>query len=304
MAYLQIHQEPPALHNPVLIAAFSGWNDASEVATWSARYLVQQWAAPRFADIDSEEFYVFTEARPQVRLDRAGQRQIDWPANELYFHRSPRAGRDFVILIGIEPHLKWRAFANTILEVVRQYDVKIVFTLGGLLAAVPHSAPARLTASSTDPALADRLDDLRTRGTGYQGPTGILGVLNSLCTKEGIATASVLGNVPHYLQATPNFKVAAALLRRLDQALDLKLNLASADALATRFEGQVAEAIARSPEVESYVHQLEEQARTEETGEPGPPPAELPSSDVLVQELEEFLRRRRGPNEDDPADIQ
>ncbi|MBI4498503.1 MAG: PAC2 family protein [Chloroflexi bacterium] len=302
MAYLQIHREPPALRDPVLIVAFAGWNDASEVATWSARYLVQQWAATQFAEIDGEEFYVFSELRPHVRLDSAGQRFITWPANEFYYHRSTRAGRDFLVLLGIEPQLKWKTFITTVLDVVRRFDVRIVFTLGGLLAAVPHSVPARLTASSTDASFAERLADLRTRGPGYQGPTGIVGVLNSRCQQEGFATASMWGNVPHYLQATPNFKVAAAMLRRLDHVLDLKLNLASADALAARFEAQVAEAVERSPEIASYVRQLEEQAQEEAQEEAtAPPPPDLPSGDVLVQELEEFLRERREQDEENPS---
>ena len=294
MVDIVIHQEPPPLRETILITAFAGWNDASEVATWSARYLVEQWAATRFAEIESEDFYVFTEARPQARIDDAGQRQIDWPVNEFFFHRSTVAGPDFLVLIGVEPHLKWKTFAGMVLDVVQRYDVKVLFTLGGLLAAIPHSAPARLSASSTDPDLMQRLGGVRPRRRGYQGPTGILGVLNALCAKEGIATASIWGNVPHYLQATPNFKVTAALLRRLDSAFELNLDLSSADALAAQFEGEVDEAISRTPDVALYVQQLEEQSRDEDDQrEASAPPSELPSSDVLVQELEEFLRRRR-----------
>lgn len=302
MSYLQIHQTPE-LRDPVLIAAFMGWNDASEVATWSVRYLIQQWAATRFASIDPEEFYVFTEVRPHVRIVEGGQRQIDWPGNDFYFHRSARTGRDYILLHGIEPQLHWKAYADTITEVALQHKVKLVLTLGGLLAAVPHSRPARLTGSSSDEELNAQMLDLRSRGPAYQGPTGIVGVVNTACNKAGLTTASIWGNVPHYLQATPNLKVAAAMLHRIDALLGMRINVASADAMATRFENQVAEAVARSPEIAGYVRQLEEQDAAEQAQEetrPAPGSGDLPSGEALVKELEEFLRRRQDDEEQQP----
>ncbi|MCX6020446.1 MAG: PAC2 family protein, partial [Chloroflexi bacterium] len=250
-----------------------------------------------FAGIDPEEFYVFTEVRPHVRIVNGNQRKIDWPANDFFYHRSARTGRHYILLHGIEPQLHWQEFTNTIVDVAKQHQVKLVLTLGGLLAAVPHSQPARLTGSSSDLELNAQMLDLKSMGTPYQGPTGILGVLNTACNEAGIPTASIWGNVPHYLQASPNLKVASALLRRMDSLLSMRINLASADAMATRFDNQVAEAVARNPEIASYVHQLEAQQEDETAEEQTPTAgADLPSGEALVQELEEFLRRRQ----DDP----
>ncbi len=161
---------------------------------------------------------------------------------------------------------------------------------------MPHSRPARLTGSSSDEELNAQMLDLKSRGPAYQGPTGIVGVLNTAANKAGLTTASIWGNVPHYLQATPNLKIAAALLGRIDTLLSMRINIASADAMATRFENQVAEAVARSPEIAGYVRQLEEQDALEQAeaeSRPTPGSADLPSGDALVRELEEFLRQRR-----------
>lgn len=291
MAYIRFF-ERPAFRNAVLIVAFAGWNDASQVATWAARYLVRRWSATKFAEIEPEEFYVFSETRPMVFVDKNSQRQIRWPANEFYHHRSRRASRDIIVLLGVEPNLKWQTFIETLMDLIKEGKVELVVTLGGLLAAVPHSLPVRLTGSTTDPRLLEQLNDLRVAGSRYQGPTGITGVLNSACQREGIPTASIWGNVPHYLSIAPNLKVSAAILRRLNALLDLNLDLSRVEAMATRFDARVAQAVAGNAEIAAYVRQLEElgQQAEEEIG----PQEELPSGEVLIKELEEFLRQQRG----------
>lgn len=291
--------EEPELREPVLLLAFTGWGDASEVATWSARYLVKEWDATKFAEIDPEEFFVFTETRPQSKWVN-DQRTIVWPATEFYYHRSPRHNSDFVVGIGSEPNLRWKTFTNAMLSVIRHTRISAVITLGGLLAAVPHTHPARLTGTATEPNLAAKLHSLTGRAGRYEGPTGIVGVLNSALQAQGMPYASLWGNVPHYLAATPNIKVALGMLRQLNRGLDLGLDLARVERQAARFETQVNEAVAENSEIISYVRKLEE-----EQGLPGPeepvspsPREELPSSDVLLQDLEDYLRRQRGEGDE------
>ena len=210
MEHIKLLEDIPTLKDPVLIAAFSGWNDASEVATWSARFLVRKWKAVKFAEIDPEEYYVFTESRPTVKIVGPSIRTIDWPSNKLYYHKNPIDGNDFIIIVGVEPQLKWQTFVSELTDVIKEMKVSLVITLGGLLAAVPHSFPPRITGTATDPRFQSPQN--RPRPSGYQGPTGILGVINSTCNKESITTASIWGNVPHYLQASPNVRVASAVL--------------------------------------------------------------------------------------------
>lgn len=304
MDYVRI-LESPHLREPVMIAAFAGWNDASNVATFAARFLVQQWQARKMAEVDPEEFYVFTETRPQVYIAGRFERKIEWPANEFFYHIDEAGKRDYVILVGIEPQLKWRTFSETIISLAKMHNISTLVSLGGLIADVPHTLPARLSGTSNSQRLAQRLRQLGVEPTRYQGPTGIVGVLGSAFAHAGIPSGSIWGSVPDYLSASPNVKVSLAILERLKSLFDLSLDLTEIRAMERQFDAQVSAALAENPEVKAYVEDLEQRERGlgfEETDEDSDeePPAEqdrLPSGDVIVQELEDFLRRRQRPDE-------
>lgn len=295
MEYLRVLEEPE-LRAPVMIAAFAGWNDASEVATYSARYLVSQWTARKLAQIDPEEFYVFTETRPTVRIAGRFQRRIDWPANDLYYFVNTAGDHDFVVLIGVEPQLKWRTFAQTIANYAKRLGVTTLVTLGGLVADVPHTVPVKISGTSNAPRISQELRRVGVEPTRYEGPTGIVGVLNATCAEMGIHTGSMWGSVPDYLSATPNLKVVTAILDRLNALLTLDLDLTEMHLLESQFDRQVDEALAENPEVQAYVRELEARERgagDTEPGDPKPQGEHLPSSDSLIRELEDFLRRRQ-----------
>lgn len=283
----------PSLRDPALILAFQGWNDAGQAATGAARFLVGAWSARRVGDIDPEEFFNFTEARPQIRLLDGMLRQIDWPANEIYVHQA-NGPRDFLVLVGIEPHLRWRAFCDTVMELVTRCGVRLAVSLGGLLADVPHSRPVRVTGTASDEALQERLHGLVHTGSRYEGPTGIVGVLTDRLRREGLTTASLWANVPHYVTTPVNPKATLALLERLDAMFDLGLDLRDLNATAARFEREISEAVAADANASAYVRGLEEQLDAEEQRQLSPP---LPSGESVVRELEEFLRRRSTQNE-------
>jgi proteasome assembly chaperone (PAC2) family protein len=297
--------EEPELRRPVLILAFAGWNDASEVATTSVRFLVTRWEAKKFAEIDPEEFYNFARVRPHVKIEEDFRRAITWPENTFYYHVDPMLDRDFVLLVGIEPNLKWRTFCDEILDVAQKAGVTSMLSLGGLIADVPHTRPARLTAFSSDPDLTSRFPELALRRSRYEGPTGIVGVLSDVFTKAGIPVGSIWGNVPHYISASPNPKVAHSLLSRLNTIYSLGLELSELERAGRRFERQVNEALAHNPEVAQYVKQLE--AREEGEAEETPPqrmetsgPVDLPRGEDIVKQLEEYLRERAAEKDDDP----
>ncbi len=295
MKNIRLLQDIPSLKDPVLIAAFSGWNDASEVATWSARFLVRKWKAVKFAEIEPEEYYVFTETRPTVKIVGPSMRSIEWPSNELYYYKNTKDGNDYVVLVGVEPQLKWQTFVEELTELIKQLKVSCVITLGSLLAAVPHSTPPRISGTATDPRF--KTAENRPRPSGYQGPTGILGVINSTCNKESITTASIWGNVPHYLQAAPNLRVASAVLERLNNVLSLNLDLREPMSLATKFDRKVSELVDGNPEVAAYVKQLEEDERLgidsdeAEMAESQDEQENILSSEDIMQDLEDFFKR-------------
>lgn len=277
----------PPLVDPVLIAAFAGWNDAAQAATSAARFLTTAWGANHFADIDPEEFYNFTEQRPQVAIREGSMRTLSWPANDLYYYRRDGAKHDFIVLVGVEPNLQWRRFTDTILETVRRTNAGMVVTLGGLLADVPHTRPVRVTGSASNIQAVEKVNQLALSTSRYEGPTGIVGVLHDALRRNNIAGASIWANVPHYISAAANPRATVALVERIGILFDLDFDLGDLRHAADRFEAEVTEAVSADPDASAYVRQLEERADAEQTEQA------LPSGGDLVKELEEFLRRQR-----------
>lgn len=289
--------DEPQLRDPALITSFAGWNDAAESATGAVRYLARKWGARKFAEVDPEEFYDFTEARPRVRLTRNNERMIRWPANDFYYHADPTLPRDFILLRGVEPHLRWRTYCSLILDLCTTMKVSEVVLLGGLIADVPHTRPVRVTGTSTHPRFLARLDSLRVSGSRYEGPTGIVGVLTDRLKREDMPCASLWATVPHYI-STANPRASLALLTRLNTLLELRAPLAELEREALEFDRQVSQAVERDPDVAAYVRQLEE-GDTDDADAPPAEHPELPAGEAVVRELEEFLRRSRGESSGD-----
>ncbi len=294
-----IIHERPQLRRPILLAAFEGWNDAAEGATSALEFLQDTWLATTFAEIDAEEFYDFTEVRPMVRLKNNNERKIDWPSNEFSYYINPDGDRDFILFIGVEPSLKWRRFTRAFLAVAQEFGVSSMISLGALLADVPHARPSRVNVSATDPELRARLGRQAARASRYEGPTGITSIITEACSKAGIPGASFWGHAPHYLSASPNPMVTLGILRRLDELLDLNLDLREIVSEAETFVSQVNEAVAHDPEATSYINSLESQSDEEEEEDDNPESFRRPrnTGQGLIQDVEEFLRRRRSNDE-------
>lgn len=291
--------EKPDLRNPVMIAAFAGWNDAAQSATSAVRFLLRRWSAHRFGEIEPDEFFDFTQTRPTVHIVDGALRQIEWPATEWFYHRDHSEERDWILLLGVEPQLRWKSFVSSILAVCTELGVKTLVTLGGLLADVPHTVPTRVIGLSNDAAWAARLQRLDAQPSAYEGPTGIVGVLSVIAGERGLRTASIWGSVPMYLSAIPNPRVTLSLLQRLDGLLDLNVSLGELEDMSRQFDRHVADVVANNPQVATYVQQLEEKERNPTTGQPAeaaPPTTgklDLPGGQTLVEDIEEFLRRQQ-----------
>lgn len=289
-SYLRV-SELPDLREPILLAAFAGWNDASQVATFAVTTLVNAWSAQKFGDIDPEEFYDFSETRPVISLGPTGQRSLRWPSNSFFSHRLPGSDHDVVLLVGTEPQLRWRTYCSVIVSLAEQVKASCLVTLGGLLADVPHTVEPRLTGFATGPGLLPELRKLGVQMSSYEGPTGIVGALHDAWRGGERPALSLWGNVPHYISAAPNPQVSLALLRRVAALLGVALPMESLEVQAQAFNSQIDEALAENPEAMEYVKQLEEHFNDQAA----PPPAPQ-----LIEELEEFLRGRRPPTDDQP----
>jgi proteasome assembly chaperone (PAC2) family protein len=282
----------PELTRPVLVAAFRGWNDGAQAATLAAGYLAKTWAAERFAELDPEDFFDFQATRPHVSLEEGLTRRIDWPETAFYRARPDGLDRDVVLLLGIEPNLRWRTFSDLVVGLVDELGVELMITLGALLADVPHTRPAPVTGSATDEALVERLGLSASR---YEGPTGIVGVLHDVCRQRGIASASLWAAVPHYVSLTPSPRGALALCERLGSLIGVGVEADELEEAARSYEEQVSEAVASDEETSAYVQELER--RVDELADE----ADLPSGDAIAAELTRFLRERENGGDDDIA---
>jgi proteasome assembly chaperone (PAC2) family protein len=273
----------PELTRPVLVAAFRGWNDGAQAATLAAGYLAKTWAAERFAEVDPEDFFDFQATRPHVSLEEGLTRRIDWPETAFYHARPDGLDRDVVLLLGIEPNLRWRTFSDLVVGLADDLGVELMITLGALLADVPHTRAAPVTGSATDEELVERLGLSASR---YEGPTGIVGVLHDVCRQRGIASASLWAAVPHYVSLTPSPRGALALCERLGSLIGVSVDADELEEAARSYEEQVSEAVASDEETAAYVEELERRADQLEEA------SELPSGDALAAELTRFLRER------------
>jgi proteasome assembly chaperone (PAC2) family protein len=273
----------PELERPVFVAAFRGWNDGAQAASLAAGYLAKTWGAERFAEVEPEGFFDFQATRPHVSLVEGVTRRIDWPETVFYHARPDGLERDVVLLLGIEPNLRWRTFTELVVGLARDLGVELLITLGALLADVPHTRPAPVTGSATDSELVERLGLSASR---YEGPTGIVGVLHDACGQAGIPSASLWAAVPHYVSLTPSPKGALALCERLGALIGVEVEADELEEAAQNYEEQVSEAVATDEETASYVDELERRSdQLEET-------TDLPSGDALAAELTRFLKER------------
>ena len=271
------------LDRPVLIAAFRGWNDGGEAASTAAAYLRDRWGGEPLADIDPDGFLDFQMTRPTVRLEAGITRRIEWP--ELRFSVARVDGRDVVVFLGIEPNVRWRAFVEKFVATVAEIGVGEVVTLGAFLADVPHTRPTPVTGLAVDP---ERSKELGLTSSRYEGPTGIVGVIHDAMARDGFAASSLWGAVPHYLPGGPNPKAALALVQKIGALTGLPAATDTLERAAGSWEAQVTSTIAENAELSAYVRRLEELAGVREG------PSEIPSGEVLAEELERFLRDQRG----------
>ncbi|THC50751.1 PAC2 family protein [Streptomyces sp. A1499] len=273
----------PELVDPVMVAAFEGWNDAGDAASAAVAHLDKEWKGEVFAALDAEDYYDFQVNRPTVWLDD-GVRKVTWPTTRLSVVRvGGDKPRDLVLVRGIEPSMRWRSFCNEILGFAHELGVELVVIMGALLGDTPHTRPVPVSGVTSDPDLARTMALEETK---YEGPTGIVGILQEACTHAGVPAVSLWAAVPHYVSQPPNPKATLALLNRLEDLIGLRIPLGELTEDARAWQLGVDQLAAEDSEVAEYVQSLEEARDT----------AELPeaSGEAIAREFERYLRRRDG----------
>ena len=278
----------PLLRDPVMIVAFTGWNDAAEGASGAVEHLLLAWrdrdddVLPQLiAEVDAEEFYDFQVNRPQITIDDSSIRSICWPGTQVFGLLVPMMKRDLIIVTGVEPSMRWKSFTSELLDLADDLEVSLVVTLGSLLADSPHTRPITVTGTSAHPNMANRLGVSVSK---YEGPTGILGIIQDGCARRGIDAISLWAAVPHYASNAPSPKASLALITSLEDFLEIAIPLGSLQSDSDEWEKSVDQLAAEDSDVAEYVKALEESKDA----------AELPdiSGDVIAKEFERYLRRQ------------
>ena len=290
---VEIHKIP-ALRNPVMLIAFSGWNDAAEAATGAASHILGAWTDAEhaindqvgvvpelIADIDPEEFYDFQVNRPIVDIDESQIRSLTWPGTQIFGLATPNFDFDFIIVRGVEPSMKWKTFTHDLLDLADDLEVQRIITLGSMLADAPHSRPITVTGSGAHPEIAKRLGVEVSR---YEGPTGILGVIADACLRRGIDAISLWAAIPHYASNSPSPKATLALINALEDFLEISLPQGELHADSLEWESEVDELAREDSDVAEYVKALEESKDSALLSDV--------SGEDLARELERFLRRQ------------
>lgn len=269
----------PELVDPVMIAAFEGWNDAADSASGVVQHLREVLEGESLVELDPEEYYDFQVTRPQVAVDSRGVRSLSWPTTRLYVAHTPT--RDLVLVEGIEPNMRWKQFTREILGLAVELDVSMVVAMGALLSDSPHTRPVPVTGSSSDEGLGRTLGLEPSR---YEGPTGIVGVLMEACSRMAIPAVSLWAAVPHYVAQPPCPKATLALLQRVEDVIDVPIPLGDLIEESRAWEIGVDELAAEDDDVAEYVRQLEEARDTTDLPEA--------SGEAIAKEFERYLRRR------------
>ena len=286
---MEIHQIP-LLRDPIMIMAFSGWNDAAEAASGAVEHLLSGWRDKNddvlpelIAEVESEDFYDFQVNRPVVSIDDSEIRSITWPSTQVFGMAIPSMKRDLVIVTGVEPSMKWKSFTSDLLDLADDLEVSLIVSLGSLLADTPHTRPISVTGTGAHPSIANRLGVSVSK---YEGPTGILGIIQDGCMRRGIDAISLWAAVPHYASNAPSPKATLALVNTLEEFLNIKIPLSDLPDRADSWEREVNDLAADDSEIADYVKALEESKDA----------AELPevSGDTIAKEFERYLRRQQG----------
>lgn len=287
-------REPPHLRSPVLVASFSGWNDAATSASNALEAVASSLGAELVAKLDPEGFYDFQANRPQIRVAGGRLEGVSWPSNAILAAEAPLAERDLVIISGTEPSTRWRTYCETVLDVAEAMGAEMLVTMGALIADVAHTRPVPITGLASD---AEMIATLGVDDVNYEGPTGITGVLHDAARRRELPSASLWAAVPHYAAAVPNPRASLALVRRLESLIGIAVEASELEEAGERFVAQLDRAVAANPEIKEMVTRLEQQQ-----DDAVDLSADLPSGDAIANELQRYLRQRSAEDEEESGD--
>ncbi|MCJ7515768.1 MAG: PAC2 family protein [Dehalococcoidia bacterium] len=283
----------PDLNRPEMIIALSGWSDAAQVATGTVLYFARTLDAIGFAQIEGDQFYDFSTARPEVTIERGLIKLLQLPSNSLFYWQNKKADRDLVLFHGIEPHFHWQKFVDTILDLASMLKVRRIYALGGLHDNIPHTIEPRISGVVNRAELFEELQKNNIEPINYRGPSSLHSFLLNNCTQRNMEAISLWGHTPFYVRVETNPMVCLGLVKKLAELIEIEIDLTELIKASEYLQDMLNRLLADSEELQGYVKKLEEQYEIE-----GIAPREpSPGADRIIREVEDFLRKQRRKGE-------
>jgi len=266
----------------IVVAAFDGWNDAGEAASGAVAQIRTTGSYEPVHSVDPELYFDYQYTRPLASTDDDGSRRLTWPDATLYRPTEPpESGPELWLLTGVEPARAWKAFVAEFIDIALRDDITGFVALGAMMSDVPHTRPIAVTATTENAALRE---EYALSGGTYEGPVGILSVLQDAAEQNGIPTASLWASVPHYVASqSPSPKATLALLERLELLTRADVPRGSLPTQAAAWEASVDAAAAEDEEMREYIRLLEENRDTVDSPEA--------SGDAIARAFERYLNR-------------
>ncbi len=258
---LRIHAHP-TFQQSRLVLGFSGWMDGGEVSTGTIEWLGRKLHASLLAEIDSEDFYIFSFPgsmevsalfRPYTKIKDGLITAYQGPTNR-FFHNQEQ---NLILFAGKEPNFNWRQYAECILSLASQFDVRMIYFIGSVAGLVPHTREPRLFSSVSEPGLKGGLQELGIRFTDYEGPASLVTYLTQLCRERNLPMATLVAEIPAYVQGR-NHRCIEAVARKLAGILKLQVNLDDLRALGDRLEERITEIVQQNGELQERIRKLED----------------------------------------------
>ncbi len=291
------HHHQPSLRNPIAIIAFGGWNDACDVASTTADFIIDAHEKPDvFAEIEPDAFYDFQQHRPSITIEDGVTRSLRWPTIRFTALLRPNDARDLVVVSGPEPNFHWDTIARSIAEFLRDIGVEEALLAGAYVGAVKHTDPVRLSGVGSDAVSVIRSG---LHSTSYEGPSGIVGVVQAACKKSGIRSLSMWAPTPPYLGGNPYPKAVLAIIEKISDITNLHIDTAELITVDAEYTQKVDDALEDAgSDVSEFLEELDSYDEPflgtlfnplRETDEPSTPSLDPERTDALVDEIVEFL---------------
>ena len=276
---------PAPVRPAIMVVAFEGWNDAGDAASSALKTIKAATGAVKVAGIGDDDYYDYQFSRPQVRRNAAGKRVIKWPTTRIYRASLPDAPVDLLLVRGVEPTYRWKAFIAEILTRAEEENVHGVMALGALLADVPHTRPIQASDFQRRPDGA-RGPGRRARAP-MRDPPGSWACWPSSPRRQGCPRSRSGRRCRTMWPSRPPPRPQLALLHRVEELLPLALDLHELGEDALAWERGVNALATGDADIAAYVQQLE-QAQDE---------TELPEAtgEAIAREFERYLKRRHRP---------